>query len=109
MAIAALSFDTPATVPDAPASGKKLFLGADGRFFLVLPDGTQEPLRAEPAAHNHEISEISGLQDALGNSRSTFVGPTPPSPVVNGTIWVNSENLRPHVLVEGVWAEISTV
>ena len=107
MAIAALSFDTPATVPDAPASGKKLFLGADGRFFLVLPDGTQEPLQAEPAAHNHEISEISGLQDALDNSSAgTVYSPTPPSDPTESMRWVDSNTLRAYEFVGEAWIEI---
>jgi hypothetical protein len=87
MAIAALSFDTPATVPDAPASGKKLFLGADGRFFLVLPDGTQEPL--------------------LGNSSTgTVYSPTPPSDPTESMRWVDSNTLRAYEYVGGAWIEI---
>jgi len=45
---------------------------------------------------------------AAMNPRSTFISPTPPSATTQGSIWVNSENYRPHVLQDGIWAEFST-
>lgn len=42
------------------------------------------------------------------NARSTYVSPTPPYPVVDGTVWIDSNTFRPHVYEGGAWAEIST-
>jgi hypothetical protein len=55
-----------------------------------------------PLRVSQSIASLSGF------FKSTFVGPIPPNPVVNGTIWVNSTTLRSHVLIEGAWAEITT-
>jgi hypothetical protein len=85
MPIGSIEFSNRST-PAPPAAGKKLYLGTDGEFKFLSPNG--------------DIKDL--------NSQSTFIGPTPPSPVVNGTIWVNSTTLRSHVLIEGIWAEIST-
>ncbi len=54
------------------------------------------------------LRTAQAIEAIAASSKSTFVSATPPSPVVNGTIWVNSATLRAHVLIEGVWAEIST-
>jgi hypothetical protein len=58
---------------------------------------------------NGAESQIVLVQGPAGppGGRSTFIGPTPPSPVVNGTLWINSATYRLHVILEGVWAEIS--
>jgi hypothetical protein len=42
------------------------------------------------------------------NARSTYVSATPPYPVVDGTVWIDSATFRSHVYTGGVWAEIST-
>jgi hypothetical protein len=86
MPIGSIEFSNRST-PAPPAAGKKLYLTADGKFKSVSPTGAIED---------------------LSNPQSTFIGPTPPSPVVNGTIWINSATYRAHVLLAGVWAEIST-
>jgi hypothetical protein len=107
MALAALTFGIPTTVPDAPASGKKLFLGADGQFFTVLANGSVESLRASPLAHTHDIFEVNGLQDALGNSLAgTTYSPTPPSDPTESMRWVDSTTLRAYEYVGGAWIEI---
>ena len=81
---------TPAAIPDGKATQAEAEAGTDNTKWMT-------PLRAKQAI------------DALSaSSKSTFVSATPPSPVVNGTIWVNSATLRAHVLTEGIWAEIST-
>lgn len=81
---------TPAGIPDLKANQAQAEAGTDNERWMT-------PLRTSQA-----------IEALAASSKSTFVGPTPPSPVVNGTIWVNSANLRSHVLIEGVWAEIST-
>jgi hypothetical protein len=83
---------TPVGAPDGKATQAEAEAGTDNVTWMT-------PLRTAQA-----IAKLN----ANGNFRSTFIGPTPPSPVVNGTIWVNSVTLRPHTLFEGVWAEIST-
>jgi hypothetical protein len=103
MAIAALSFGVPTAPPDAPASGKKLFLAADGRFFTVLPDGTEEPLAAQPTAHTHEISDVEGLAEALGG---TIYSETPPSTPTESMRWVHTHTFRAYEYVGGAWIEI---
>lgn len=81
---------TPAAIPDGKATQAEAEAGTDNTKWMT-------PLRTRQAI------------DALSaSSKSTFVSATPPSPVVNGTIWVNSATLRAHVLTEGIWAEIST-
>ena len=81
---------TPAAIPDGKATQAEAEAGTDNTKWMT-------PLRTKQAI------------DALSaSSKSTFVSATPPSPVVNGTIWVNSATLRAHVLTEGIWAEIST-
>jgi|688.fasta_scaffold51929_7 hypothetical protein len=103
MAIAALSFGVPTTPPDAPPSGKTLFLAADGRFFTVLPDGTEEPLGAKPTAHTHEISDVEGLAEALSG---TIYSENPPLTPTESMRWVNSTTLRAYEYVGGAWIEI---
>lgn len=92
MPIGSIEFSNRST-PAPPAAGKKLYLATDGKFKSISSTGAIEDLASGGSS---------------GNSQSTFVGPNPPSPVVNGTIWVNSATLRSHVLIEGIWAEIST-
>lgn len=103
MAIRALQFNPSGTPPAPPATGKKLFLGADGRFFEVRPDGTVEPLRTQPTAHTHEITEVNGLQEALS---STVYSEAPPSNPSESDRWVNSTTLRAYEYVGGAWIEI---
>jgi hypothetical protein len=103
MAIRTLQFGVPETTPAPPDTGKKLFLGADGRFFQVLPDGTVEPLRAAPSAHSHEISEVNGLQEAL---TSTAYSEAPPSNPNESDRWVDSTTLRAYEFFGGAWIEI---
>lgn len=83
---------TPSGIPDLKATQQQAEAGTDNDRWMT-------PLRTAQA--------IAALA-AGGNAQSTYIGATPPSPVVNGTIWIDSATLRPHVLTEGVWAEIST-
>jgi hypothetical protein len=81
---------TPAAAIDYKATQADAEAGTDNDKWMT-------PLRTAQA-----------IEAIAASSKSTFVSATPPSPVVNGTIWVNSTTLRAHVLIEGVWAEIST-
>lgn len=85
MAIAALEFGTPTSVPTPPAAGKKLFLGADGKFKAVLPDGTVE---------------------GIGGGSATAYSTTPPSFPADGDRWVDTTTLRAYEYVGGAWIEI---
>jgi len=80
---------TPATIPDGKATQSQAQAGTDNEKWMT-------PLRTAQAIA------------ALGNPKTTYISDTPPSPVVNGTIWINSATYRAHVLLEGVWAEIAT-
>lgn len=46
--------------------------------------------------------------DLIAKNPATFIGSTPPSPAVNGTLWIDSATYRIHALRDGIWAEIST-
>ena len=83
---------TPSAIPDGKATQAEAEAGTTNEKWMT-------PLRTKQA--------IAALATS-GNSQSTYISATPPSPVVNGTIWVNSTTLRSHILIEGVWAEIST-
>jgi hypothetical protein len=51
---------------------------------------------------------IQAVSNDLANTPKPHISPTPPSPVVNGSIWVDSNTLRAHILQEGIWAELAT-
>ena len=80
--------DEPSGVPDGKATQAEAEAGADNQKWMT-------PLRTAQA-----ITALAG--------HSTFVGATPPTPAVNGTIWIDSATYRAHVLFEGIWTEIST-
>lgn len=80
---------TPETIPDLKATESEAEAGTDNAKWMT-------PLRTAQAIA------------ALGNPKTTYIGATPPSPVVNGTIWIDSATYRAHVLLEGIWAEIAT-
>lgn len=88
-----------------------VILGTEGTP-AAIPDGKATQAEAEAGTSNEKWMTPLRTKQAIAaiaaSSKSTFVSATPPSPVVNGTIWVNSATLRAHVLIEGVWAEIST-
>ncbi len=83
---------TPEAIPDGKATQAEAEAGTDNDKWMT-------PLRTHQA--------IAALATS-GNSQSTFVSATPPTPVVNGTIWIDSATYRAHVLLEGIWAEIAT-
>ena len=90
-----------------------VILGTEGTPSAV-PDGKATQAEAEAGTNNAKwmtplrTAQAIAAQATGGNSQSTYISATPPSPVVNGTIWINSATYRAHVLLQGVWAEIST-
>jgi hypothetical protein len=63
---------------------------------------------AVAGADNRKYMTPLRTAQAIATYPRPHISPTPPSPVVNGTIWINSATYRAHVLREGVWAEIAT-
>lgn len=88
MAIASLEFGTPDPIPAPPVAGKKLFLGADGKFKTVAPDGT-----------------VEGIGGSGGGSATQYSA-NPPSAPTNGDRWVDTDTLRAYEYVGGAWIEI---
>jgi hypothetical protein len=88
-----------------------VILGTEGTP-AAIPDGKATQAQAEAGTDNDKwmtpLRTAQAIEAIAASSKSTFVSATPPSPVVNGTIWVNSATLRAHVLTGGIWAEIST-
>lgn len=78
---------TPATIPDGKATQAEATAGTD---------------------HTKWMTPLRTAQAIAVQSSKVHISAAPPSPVVNGTIWVNSDTLRPHILAEGIWAEIAT-
>jgi hypothetical protein len=74
-----------------------------------IPDGKATQAQAEAGTDNENwMTPLRTAQAIAAQSSRVHITATPPSPVVNGTIWINSATLRAHVLTAGVWAEIST-
>jgi hypothetical protein len=82
MAVLAIQFDNPAP-PAAPTSGVKLYLGDDGKFKALHPDGTvkgidggvtswadllDKPTEFPPSAHPHVASEITDFETAANDA-----------------------------------------
>jgi hypothetical protein len=86
MAIAALEFGVPSDPPSPPQAGKKLFLGADGKFRVVSPDGAITVL-------------------ASGGTATTYA-PSAPADPEEGTRWVDTTTFRAYEYVGGAWIEI---
>jgi hypothetical protein len=87
-----------------------VILGTEGAP-TAIPDGKATQLQAEAGTDNEKwMTPLRTAQAiaALGNPKSTYIGATPPSPVVNGTLWIDAATYRAHVLLEGIWAEIAT-
>lgn len=90
--IASLHLGTPPT-PTPPASGKRLFLGADGKLTTIAPDGTIERVGVglPPADHSH-----------------TTFSDTPPLTPKDGDRWVDSATIRAYERLGGAWVEVAT-
>jgi hypothetical protein len=74
-----------------------------------IPDGKATQTEATTGTDNEKwMTPLRTAQAIAAQSSRVHITATPPSPVVNGTIWINSATLRAHVLTAGVWAEIST-
>lgn len=85
-----------------------VILGNEGTPTSV-PDGKASQAEAEAGTDNDRwMTPLRTAQAIRAQASKVHITDTPPSPVVNGTIWINSATYRPHVLLEGIWAEIAT-
>ena len=72
----------------------------------VMPDGKATQAQAEAGTdHATWMTPLRTAQAIAVQSSKVHISATPPSPVVNGTIWIDSASYRAHVLQTGVWAE----
>jgi hypothetical protein len=78
---------TPATIPDGKATQAEATAGTD---------------------HTKWMTPLRTAQAIAVQSSKVHISAAPPSPVVNGTIWIDTASYRAHVLREGTWAEIAT-
>ena len=84
-----------------------VILGTEGTPSAALDLKATQP-EAEAGTSNDRWMTPLRTAQAIATYPRPHISPTPPSPVVNGTIWINSATYRAHVLREGVWAEIAT-
>jgi hypothetical protein len=85
-----------------------VILGTEGTPAAAL-DLKATQAEAEAGTSNDRwMTPLRTAQAIAVQSSKVHISAAPPSPVVNGTIWVNSDTLRPHILAEGIWAEIAT-
>lgn len=85
-----------------------VILGTEGTP-ATIPDGKATQAEAEAGTdHTKWMTPLRTAQAIAVQSSKVHISAAPPSPVVNGTIWINSDTLRPHILAEGIWAEIAT-
>jgi hypothetical protein len=72
----------------------------------VMPDGKATQPEAEAGTSNDRwMSPLRTAQAIAVQSSKVHISAAPPSPVVNGTIWIDTASYRAHVLQTGVWAE----
>lgn len=72
----------------------------------VMPDGKATQAQAEAGTdHATWMTPLRTAQAISVQSSKVHISATPPSPVVNGTIWIDTASYRAHVLQTGVWAE----
>ena len=73
---------------------------------LTIEKSTQED--AESGTDNTKwMTPLRTAQAIAAQASKVHISATPPSPAVNGTLWIDSATYRIHALREGVWAEIS--
>ena len=72
MALSSLTFDARESSPDTPASGSKIFLGADGKFFSIDSSGSLAPLGTNPPSVTC-IVVVSSVQFSAPLQLSDFV------------------------------------
>jgi hypothetical protein len=78
-------------------------------FDPALIDSISEAVEVIGTEREERIAGDEALQSEINLIPRSVIAPRPPSPVVNGTIGIDSATLRTHVLREGVWAEIATI
>jgi len=84
-----------------------VILGDEGTP-TAIPDLKATQAEAEAGESNDKWMTPLRTHQAIATYPRPHISPTPPSPVVNGSIWVDSNTLRAHILQEGIWAEIAT-
>jgi hypothetical protein len=84
-----------------------VILGDEGTP-TAIPDLKATQAEAEAGESNDKWMTPLRTHQAIATYPRPHISPTPPSPVVNGSIWVDSNTLRPHVLREGIWIELAT-
>lgn len=85
-----------------------VILGTEGTP-EAIPDGKATQAQAEAGTDNAAwMTPLRTAQAIAAQSSKVHITATPPSPVVNGTVWIDSASYRAHVLQNGIWAEIAT-
>jgi hypothetical protein len=85
-----------------------VILGTEGTP-ATIPDGKATQAQAEAGSDNDRwMTPLRTAQAIAVQSSKVHISAAPPSPVVNGTIWIDTASYRAHVLREGTWAEIAT-
>lgn len=114
MPIGSIEFSNRSVAPAAPATGKKLFLDASGKFFTVDAAGVTAPLGSAPAGtgvvvvNNGSFGPPLPLTDfaSSGHSHTTF-SDTPPLTPKEGDRWVDSTTIRAYERLDGSWIEVA--
>jgi hypothetical protein len=82
-----------------------VILGTEGTPAAAL-DLKATQAEAEAGTSNEKwMSPLRTAQAIAVQSSKVHISAAPPSPVVNGTIWIDTASYRAHVLQTGVWAE----
>jgi hypothetical protein len=101
---------------DAPNDGKLYGRQSSSWAEVVIPDAgvsdwadiENKPTEFPPSAHNHEISEVNGLQDALDNAGGVsgiFISDTAPASPEDGMMWLDSTTAIVWIWDEDKWLE----
>jgi hypothetical protein len=100
---------------DAPNDGK--LYGRQSENWAEVPDAgasdwadiNNKPTEFPPAAHNHQIGDVDGLQDALdeagGGVGGVFISDTEPSDPEDGMMWLDSTTAIVWLWDEDKWLE----
>ena len=82
-----------------------VIIGTEGTPAAAL-DLKATQAEAEAGTSNEKwMSPLRTAQAIAVQSSKVHISAAPPSPVVNGTIWIDTASYRAHVLQTGVWAE----
>jgi hypothetical protein len=82
-----------------------VIIGTEGTPAAAL-DLKATQAEAEAGTDNAKwMTPLRTAQAIAVQSSKVHISAAPPSPVVNGTIWIDTASYRAHVLQTGVWAE----